>query len=203
MTAIPITEDRLLRSPLSSRSEVGFWGMALFCATETALFAYLLTGYFYLGVRNAHWPPAGVEDPKLALPLIMTALLLTSSVVLYWGERGIKHGQHWRLRAGLAIAIVLGIGFLAFQAREYAEKLRHFDANDHAYGAMFYTITGFHGLHVAFGVLVLSFTLLRAMRGHFDAEHHSGVTVTSLYWHTVDAIWLVILASLYLSPHWY
>jgi heme/copper-type cytochrome/quinol oxidase subunit 3 len=56
---------------------------------------------------------------------------------------------------------------------------------------------------VAFGVLVLSFTLLRAMRGHFDAEHHSGVTVTSLYWHTVDAIWLVILASLYLSPHWY
>jgi heme/copper-type cytochrome/quinol oxidase subunit 3 len=83
---------------------------------------------------------------------------------------------------------------------EYREKLKHMLPQTHAYAATFYTITGFHGMHVALGVLFLGYTLLRALRGQFTAIEHTGVTVTSLYWHTVDGIWLAILASLYLSP---
>jgi cytochrome c oxidase subunit 3 len=201
MTAATATRgDRLLPPAAIPSQQVAVWGMALFCATEAALFAYLLTSYFYLGVTNPRWPPAGIEDPKLTLPLIMTGALLASSVAAWWGERGIRRGRAGQLRLGLGLAIVLGLVFLALQMAEYRDKLKHMLPRTHAYAATFYTITGFHGMHVALGLLFLGYTLLRAARGQFTALEHTGVTVTSLYWHTVDAIWLAILASLYLSP---
>jgi heme/copper-type cytochrome/quinol oxidase subunit 3 len=203
VTATRVGDDHLLPPATMPGREVAVWGMALFCATEAALFAYLLSSYFYLGVSNPHWPPAGIEDPKLTLPLFMTAALLSSSVALQWGERGIKQGDQRRLRLGIGIAAVLGLVFLWLQWREYHEKLRQFGPQTHAYTASFFTITGFHGAHVAFGVLLLGYTLIRAARRQFTAHNHAGVTVTSLYWHTVDGVWLAILASLYLSPRLY
>jgi heme/copper-type cytochrome/quinol oxidase subunit 3 len=131
----------------------------------------------------------------------MTLLLLSSSAFLYWGERGIKRGNQRRLRQGLGVALLLGLAFLLLQAIEYREKLKHMGPTAHAYSATFFTITGFHGSHVAFGLLILLFAELRALRGHFSAGEHCGVQVSSLYWHFVDAVWLVIFASLYLSPH--
>ena len=190
MTSIPLRSvgarrppSRLLPPPPSSTKDIGWWAMALTCATEGAFFAYLIISYFYLGLRAHSWPPPGFEKPKLELPLIMTATLLTSSVVLWWGEHGIKKGQRGRLVAGLAITIALGLGFLALQYREYHEKLRHFLPQTHSYASIFFTTTGFHGAHVAFGLLMLLYTLLRALLGHFDAEKHLGVKTVSLYWH--------------------
>ena len=84
---------------------------------------------------------------------------------------------------------------------EYREKLAHFKPTSNAYASTFYTITGFHGTHVAFGLLLLGLTLLRDARGRIDPERPVAVKVSSLYWHFVDAVWLVILTSLYLSPH--
>jgi heme/copper-type cytochrome/quinol oxidase subunit 3 len=212
MTSIPLRlagarapHDRLLAPPAEAKKSVSYWGMACFCATESALFAYLLSSYFYLGVSNPHWPPAGVEDPPLKLPLIMTAVLLASSVALYWGERGIRAGNRRRLRIGTAAALVLGLVFLYVQYREYHEKLKHFRPWSHSYGAIFFTVTGFHGMHVIFGVMVLAWALVRATLngGDWDAHAHTGVACVSLYWHTVDAVWLFIVASLYVSPHLY
>ncbi|HEU4697817.1 MAG TPA: cytochrome c oxidase subunit 3 [Gemmatimonadales bacterium] len=205
MTAVPL--DALPRAPDARRAtrDVGWWGMALLCATEASLFASLIGSYFYLALvpANAHWPPAGIADPALGLPLLMTALLLASSGAFWWGERGIARGDARRLRLGLALAALLGIGFLLLQLHEYGDKLRHFGPTTHAYGALFYTITGFHGAHVAFGVLMLLYTGLRALRGHFTAARHQGVTTVGLYWHFVDGVWLVIVTSLYVSPHFY
>jgi cytochrome c oxidase subunit III len=203
MTATRIGADHLLPPAAMPGHEVAVWGMALFCATEVALFAYLLSSYFYLGVNNPAWPPAGIEDPKLMIPLFMTAALLSSSIAMEWGARGIKLGDQRRLRLGIAIAMLLGIVFLLLQSGEYREKLAKFGPQTHAYTASFFTITGFHGAHVAFGLLLLGYTLLRAGRRQFTAHYHAGVTVTSLYWHTVDAVWLAILTSLYLSPRFY
>jgi len=108
MTAATRTpDDRLLPPAAIPTQEIAVWGMALFCATEAALFAYLLTSYFYLGVTNPRWPPAGIEDPKLTLPLIMTGLLLASSGAAWWGERGIKQGRAAQLRLGLGLAMLL------------------------------------------------------------------------------------------------
>jgi heme/copper-type cytochrome/quinol oxidase subunit 3 len=206
MTAIPfrpIDERHRLPPPPSSSRDIGWWGMACVCATEAAFFAYLITSYFYLAVRSSAWPPAGIDKPQLKLPLIMTATLLSSSVALWWGEQGIKKGRQAQLRLGTIIAAVLGMTFLALQWKEYHEKLRHFLPQTHAYASTFFTITGFHGAHVAFGLLLILLMLLRAFSGHFDAEKHLGVKVTSLYWHFVDAVWLVIVACLYLSPRLY
>jgi cytochrome c oxidase subunit 3 len=203
VTATRVADDHLLPPATMPGREVAVWGMALFCATEVALFAYLLSSYFYLGVNNPLWPPAGIEDPKLKLPLFMTVALFTSSVALHWGERRIRQDDHRRLRIGIGIAIVLGLAFLWLQWREYHEKLRQFGPQTHAYTASFFTITGFHGAHVAFGLLLLGFTLLRAVRRQFTAHNHAGVTVTSLYWHTVDGVWLAIFTALYLSPRFY
>jgi heme/copper-type cytochrome/quinol oxidase subunit 3 len=204
MSSMPITnEDRLLPHLPPSTSEVGFWGMSLFISTEATLFAMLVGSYLYLGTANAGWPPPGIERPKLILPPIMTGVLLLSSATMFWAERGIKRGDKMRLRIGLAITILLGLGFLFIQSLEYSDKLQKMKPWEHAYAAIFYTITSFHALHVITGLLLLTYGLVRALRGHFDETHHLAVKNVGLYWHFVDSVWIVIFLVLYLSPRLY
>jgi len=203
MTATAMPDDRTLPPPPSSTADVGYWGMALFVATEATMFAMLIGSYLFLGTANPGWPPPGIERPKLILPPIMTAVLLLSSATMFWAEKGIKRGDRTQLRIGLSVTIVLGLGFLTIQGFEYADKLRKMKPWDHAYAASFYTITSFHALHVISGLLLLGYTLLRALLGHFDREQHLAVKNVGLYWHFVDAVWLVIFTTLYLSPRFY
>jgi cytochrome c oxidase subunit III len=203
MTATTMPDDRTLPPPPSSTADVGYWGMALFVATEATMFAMLIGSYLFLGTANPGWPPPGIERPKLILPPIMTAVLLLSSATMFWAEKGIKRGDRTQLRIGLSVTIVLGLGFLTIQGFEYADKLRKMKPWDHAYAASFYTITSFHALHVISGLLLLGYTLLRALLGHFDGEQHLAVKNVGLYWHFVDAVWLVIFTTLYLSPRFY
>lgn len=201
MTAVPLDSGVVTRRPGVPGRDVGWWGMALLCATEGALFAYLIASYFYLGSTAPAWPPAGTEPPKLGMPIIMMLILLSSSAVLSWGERGIRAGDHRRLGVGLGVTIVLGLVFLALQAVEYHEKLLHFSPRTGAYPSLFYTITGFHGVHVTVGLLMLAFTAVRASRGHFTSGRYQGVSIPALYWHFVDGVWVVIVATLYVSTH--
>jgi cytochrome c oxidase subunit III len=200
MTAAELRSDHLLPPAWKPSQEVGWWAMALVCLTEAALFACFLVAYFYLGAENPAWPPAGIENPKLQIPLIMTALLLSSSLVLIVAEKQREHGHRAVYRAGTVLTLLLGLGFLTLQVTEYREKLRSMGPSEHAYASLFYTITGFHGAHVAFGLLLLAYTLLRDGFGRIDPERPIVVKVSSLYWHFVDAVWLVILMSLYISP---
>lgn len=176
----------------------GWWGMLLFCVTEATLFLYFLGAWFYLRGTVTSFAAEGGKHPALGIPLTLTVLLMSSSVALRWGEQGIKRGNRRRLTIGLIVTLVLGAAFLALQWVEYA-RLTHVPQND-AYWSAFYTITGVHGTHVALGWLMLAFNLLRNLRGHFSAEHHLAVQNGSMYWHTVDAVWIVILACLYLAP---
>jgi heme/copper-type cytochrome/quinol oxidase subunit 3 len=203
MTAIETRSDHLLPPPPSPRSQVGWWGMVLFCMNEAALFACLIARYFYLGLNSRFWPQAGIEKPKLRMPLIMTALLLSSSAVLVYAERGFEKGQRIRYRIGTLITVLLGLGFLYVQLREYHDKLKTMHPTEHAYASIFYTITGLHGTHVAFGLLVLLWALLRDLTGTTQPRYPLAIKNASLYWHFVDGVWLVILTSLYLSPRWY
>jgi heme/copper-type cytochrome/quinol oxidase subunit 3 len=203
MTAIEMRSDHLLPPPPSVHSQVGWWGMVLFIINEAAIFASLIASYFYLGVSNQFCPPAGIEDPKLKLPLIMTACLVSSSVVLIFAEKGFEKGNHVRYRIGTSITILLGLAFLYLQTREYLDKLKHVSPGEHAYVSMFFTITGLHGAHVFMGLLMLAWALTRDLTGSTSARYPLAIKNTSLYWHFVDAVWLVILTSLYLSPRWY
>ena len=203
MTAIELRSDHLLPEARTPHQEVAWWAMVLFCMNEGALFAYFIASYFYVGLGNRFWPPMGIDRPALRLPLIMTALLLSSSVVLWLAERGRERGARLRYRLLTGLTLLLGLGFLYLQGREYREKLHHFTPQTHAYTSLFFTITGFHGAHVAFGLLLIAWALLRDLRGRVDPAKPLAITVTSLYWHFVDGVWLVILLSLYLSPRFY
>jgi cytochrome c oxidase subunit I+III len=181
----------------SGRRGVGWWGMAAVVATEACFFTYLLFSYFYLTSMSANpWP---AEAPRLGLPLINTGILLLSSVVAWWGTRGVERGNTGRLRAGIGGALALGILFLVLQGVEYSRE--HLSFTHDAYGSLFYTITGFHGAHVFVGLIMLAVVLVRALRGHFGTAHHEAVTNATLYWHFVDVVWLAVFTTLYVTPH--
>lgn len=195
---VPPATDLLPRTGTGTR-EPGWWGMLCFCISEVALFMYFLGAYFYLRGTVRSFGAGGGHAPALLIPLVLTALLVSSSVTLWWGEQGIKRGDQGRLIAGMALTLLLGVAFLVLQGLEYARE-EHMPQTD-AYWSTFYTITGFHGAHVFLGLLFITFNLLRSTRGHFTRDRHLAVQNASLYWHTVDAIWIAIVASLYLAPH--
>ncbi|MGW5671940.1 cytochrome c oxidase subunit 3 [Micromonospora sp. NPDC003776] len=196
------TGTEALTTELPVGRSTGWWGMVMFVTTEATLFATLLGSYFYLRFQHGGpWPPDGISKPKLLVPLVMTAVLLPSSLPVIWAEHGIRKGQRWRLRSGLAATLVLGITFLALQASEYAEKLREFTITTNAYGSLFYLITGFHGLHVLVGLTMISWLLAASLRGgSFGAHRHERVRNAAIYWHFVDLVWAAILFTVYLSP---
>ena len=179
-----------------------WWGMVLFITTEATLFGALFVSYFYLRFRSApEWPLARIEEPRLVKPAIMSALLLSSSAPMVWADHAIRRGQTTRLRLGLALTILLGLCFLGLQGWEYSEKLRQFTPQTNVYGSLFYAITGFHGVHVIVGLLILSWLLVASLRGRFDAHRHLRVRLGGMYWHFVDGIWVFIMLVVYLGPH--
>jgi heme/copper-type cytochrome/quinol oxidase subunit 3 len=197
MTAAATTVAHRLPVGGGGKGSTGWWGMMLLIVTEASLFAYLLFSYFYLGsMAPGAWPASGPPELSLALP--NTAILLLSSGTMYWAEAGARRGHQWRLRTGLLVTLALGTVFLAIQMVEYRRKT--FTPQSDAYGSLFFTITGFHGAHVAVGLLMLAVVSVRAWLGHFGAARHLAVTNVSWYWHFVDAVWLAVFASLYLSP---
>ncbi len=177
----------------------GWWGMVLLITTEATLFTLLVFSYFYLRYLSPQWPPGGIEAPKLTRPIIATVILLSSSAPMVWAETGIKRGNQWRLRFGLLASFVLGVVFLLLQVWEYHDET--FGPQTLAYGSLFFTITGVHGLHVLGGLGMNAVVQIRAWKGQFTRQRHLAVQNAALYWHFVDAVWIVIFASLYISPH--
>jgi cytochrome c oxidase subunit III len=179
-----------------------WWGMVMLITTEAAFFACLLASYFYLRFASfGPWPPGEIEHPKLVRPLIMTALLIPSSLPMAWADRQIRKGRTGRTALGVALVLAMGAAFLVLQGFEYAEKLRSFTVSTNVYGSLFYAITGFHGLHVVVGLMMMVFLLVGLARRRIGARRYERVQLIALYWHFVDAVWVFILFSIYLSPH--
>lgn len=181
----------------------GWWGMVWLIATEATLFASLLASYFYLRFRSGPvWPPGDIALPALELPLIMSAVLLSSSIPVHIAERGIEKGDQGRLRWGLALGFLLGAAFLVMTLGvEWPEKLREFTPSTNVYGSLFFTITGFHASHVLVGLCISLWTQVRAWQGAFDEQRHVTVQNFTMYWHFVDVVWIFVFSTLYLSPN--
>jgi heme/copper-type cytochrome/quinol oxidase subunit 3 len=180
----------------------GWWGMMWLIATEATLFALLLASYFYLRFRSHEWPLDHLHPPPLELPLIMTAILWSSSIPVHIAEKGIEKGSQAKLKWGLALGWLLGAIFLVITlVLEWPETLHEFTPRTNAYGSMFFTVTGFHLSHVVVGLSVSAFTQVRAWQGAFDEHKHVSVQNFAMYWHFVDIVWLFVLLSIYISPH--
>jgi heme/copper-type cytochrome/quinol oxidase subunit 3 len=185
--------------PVAGRGQVGtaWWGMVCLIATEGILFAYLIFSYAYLGSQQpGPWPPAGPPSLRLALPA--TLLLLASSFAMEWGKRGAGRGARARGIAGFSLALGLGTAFVALEWLEW--KGKHFDIAKDSYNAIYFLLTGTHLLHVLLGLAAIAFVLLLSLAGRIGRDHHQHRAIATLYWHFVDAVWLFVFATVYLSP---
>ena len=178
-------------------------GMLLFITSEVMFFAGLFAAYFNVRAAAPEWPPTDLADKLHVLPLVgpATVLLILSSFTCQVGVWAIRRNDRRGLVRAIAVTFVLGATFLVMQAIDYAllyeEGLR---LDSGAYGTTYYTLTGFHGAHVLGGVLMLGVVLYRGMAGQFSARHHDMVEATSLYWHFVDVVWILLFSLLYLLP---
>lgn len=175
--------------------------MLLFIATEAMLFVALFFSYFYLGAGVAHWPMD--EPPKLTLALVMAAVLIASSVVVHAGEVASRKSRPLLARLAVAATLLLAVVFMVLQFFEYREHLKTLGPTTDAYGSIFYTITSFHALHVIVGMSMLAYVLvLPDMEGKSKLPHRP-LHNAGMYWHFVDTVWIVVVALIYVLPHYF
>ncbi|HLJ22043.1 MAG TPA: cytochrome c oxidase subunit 3 [Stellaceae bacterium] len=198
-TVVPISQTPVPSLPIGTmgRHASGWLGVWFVIATEGALFLYLLFSYFYT-TAQAHgpWPPDG--PPSLKLSSVNTLILISSSVAFWWGERGMRGGSTRRALLGLIGAFILGTTFACLQLVEWHNQ--PFSFSTHLYGSLFFTITGFHFAHVMVGLIVLAALATWTALGYFDRIRHAPISIGGLYWHFVDAVWIAVFSSLYLTP---
>ena len=199
MTEVMQTDQSL---PVGSKGKLstGWWGMLALIATEASLFGYLLFAYFYLASQTEqHWPPDGM--PLLLMPCLNTLILLASAVSVWASEHYIRRNQfRWSLTS-MALTLILGICFVVIQLNEWSNKT--YDMTSNLYGSLYFTITGFHILHVIAGLIILLMLLLWIALGYFDDRRYAAITIGGMYWQFVNVVWLFEFITLYLSPYLY
>ncbi|RCU51114.1 MULTISPECIES: cytochrome c oxidase subunit 3 [Corallincola] len=155
----------------------------------------------------AHWPlvstPDGTTTEAMGwggLPLYNTIILLVSSVTLHFAHVGLEQNKRKQLIGLLALTVLLGIGFLFLQVEEYIHAYQEMGLTLDAgvYGNTFFLLTGFHGMHVTLGTLILFILLLRILKGHFTPKQHFGFQAGAWYWHFVDVVWLCLFVFVYI-----
>ena len=178
--------------------------MLLFLGSEAMLFASFFTAYFMVrfNVADNVWPPIDPATGKaFVLPIAVTGVntlfLVSSSFTLWWGEHRLKHGDRKGLERGLLVTIGLGLTFLVVQFNEYWHL--GFSPQSQAFGTTFYTLTGIHGLHVIVGLTLLTICYVRARRRReFQPDRAPMLWASSLYWHFVDVVWVLLYFLVYL-----
>jgi cytochrome c oxidase subunit III len=179
---------------------LGWWGVVFLIATEATLFGLLLFVNFYLRANADRWPPAGVDDPELLLSGIRSLILIGSSIPVALAERAARRGDQASMRRWLTVTFLMGAVFLAGHIQEYVTLWPEFTFRSHAYGSIFYTLTGLHALHLVIGLGVLAYLVAASSTGRYEGRTEiTAVGCGILYWHFVDVVWIAVYSSLYLS----
>ncbi len=199
------------------------WGMAWFIFSEVMFFAAFFGALFYAralsvpDLGGAHskvvwpgydavWPTAGPHFssafetiPAFGIPLVNTAILLTSGVTVTWAHWALKLNRRRDLLVALALTIALGACFLALQIHEYQDAYANLNLrlDSGIYGSTFFMLTGFHGMHVTVGTIGLIVIFGRCAAGHFSPDRHFGFEAVAWYWHFVDVVWLFLFVVVY------
>ena len=176
----------------------GWWGMALFLASEGVVFGALLGTYYYLRFKAVHWPPVGTPEPKVVLPLILTAILVATSVPMQVALRAAREGRLGATRLALAVALAAQATYFGLQIHLFLDDLAKFTPGEHAYGSIYFTLVGAHHTHVAVGLLLDVWFLLRLSTG-LTRYRLSGLWATTFFWHFVNALAVLVVLT-QLSP---
>ncbi|MGB3765865.1 MAG: heme-copper oxidase subunit III [Phormidesmis sp.] len=175
----------------------GMFGMTIFLLSESMIFVSFFASYIVLRLTTTDWLPSGVSGPEASPTVIFhSAVLVSSSFVLYFAERSLKRHQLTRFRLLWLLTSAMGIYFLIGEVQEWAGL--DFGLTTGIGGGTFYVLTGFHGLHVATGILLQFIMLGRSLLPNNYEHGHFGVSAASLFWHFVDVLWLILFSLLYL-----
>ena len=174
-------------------------GMVLFIASEVMFFGGLFGAYFTIRSAAPRWPPEGTPHLTTWYAAVLTTILVSSSVTMQFGVWAIRRNDQRKLMLWLVVSLLLGLTFLAGQANEYRTLIGEgMTLSSGVFGSTFFTLTGFHGAHVAGGAAFILIVLLRARSGQFTARYHDTVEMASYYWHFVDVVWLGLFSTIYL-----
>jgi heme/copper-type cytochrome/quinol oxidase subunit 3 len=185
-----------VRQPPISNTQVA---VLVLIAFETMMFVGLVTAYLVLRTGSFAWPPPDLPRLPIAVTWVNTGVLLFSAVTMRRALSATTAGNQAAMRAALTATAVLGIGFLAVQGTEWVQLVRRgLTLSSGAYGATFYTLIGLHALHVLAAVGWLVVVLVLALRGHYSARKHAGVTMCATYWFFVCALWVALFGLVYL-----
>jgi heme/copper-type cytochrome/quinol oxidase subunit 3 len=181
-----------------------------FLVSEMGLFGSLI--FMYLYERRSYvapihgqlihiWPPPGFEHFDWQYPAVNTVILLSSGVTMHFAFQALKRDDMRRMLTLLIATIVLGVAFLGGQAYEYTTLVtqKHYTMNENIYPGTFFTLTGLHGIHVTGGVIFLLVILVRTLKGDFSSRNRMVPHAATLYWHFVDAVWVILFSMFYLT----
>jgi len=177
-------------------------GVGLFIVSEIFFFFGFFWAYLHCSLSPAielgsSWPPLGLHTiSAFHVPLLNTAVLLTSGATVTWSHAALKSGSCFSALVALSCTVLLGAFFTLLQGLEY--HLSSFCISDGAYGSCFYLATGFHGLHVIIGTLFLVINLWRIAAFHYSPSRHLGFEFSCWYWHFVDVVWILLFLIIYI-----
>jgi cytochrome c oxidase subunit III len=172
------------------------FGLVTFLLSESLMFGALFVVYLSYRGGAAQWPPEGTEV-ELILPAINTVILVASSFVIHLGDSAVKRNDIPGLRKWYGLTALMGTIFLVGQVYEYANL--GYGLSENLFSNLFYIMTGFHGLHVLLGVLLILGVVWRSRKeGHYSDHKHTGVEMAEIYWHFVDIIWIVLFGLIYI-----
>lgn len=196
-TQIVTTSNTEIETGHHGHPDHRMFGIVIFLIAESMIFLGLFGAFLIYKAMLPEWPPEGTPELELLLPGINTIILVSSSFVMHKGQAAIKNNDNAGLQLWFAITAVMGALFLAGQLYEYNHT--GFGLTTNLFTSCFYVLTGFHGLHVTFGLLLILAVLWRAKKeGHYSSEKHFGVEAAELYWHFVDVVWIVLFVLVYL-----
>src|SRR5919199_1313994 len=180
---------------IPKRDNLAF-GFPVFLLSESVIFVSFFVTYVLLRWKNPNWFPPGVSGLDIPRAAINTAILVSSSVVIFFAERALDRHKLVTFRRLWLLTVALGVIFLIGQAIEWRNMPFGLDAG--LAGATFYLITGFYGMHVFTGIVLLLYMYFRSLvPGNYNAGHQ-GVSAVSLFWHFVDVIWIILFVLLYI-----
>lgn len=177
------------------------FGMLLFILSEILFFVAFFWGFFHSSLSpnieiGSIWPPEGISTfNPWGTPFVNTIILLLSGATITWGHHALVGGDRTVALVALEFTIGLAISFTALQIFEYIES--PFSISDGIYGSTFFLATGFHGIHVIIGTIMLFIMTGRLYYHHFTKEHHFGFEAAAWYWHFVDVVWLFLFVTIY------
>ena len=182
----------------------GKFAIWLFLASEVMLFGALFSSYVLIRTGAPHWPPeGGLSSEILNVPLatLNTAVLITSSITMVLAWASCKMRNLARFKVWMSATILLAIVFLVVKYFEYEHKfaLGHYPSHDNFY-AVYFTLTGLHGLHIIGGIVVMLYLLVPGARlwKTNQEQYVNRIEYTGLYWHFVDLVWIFLFPVLYL-----